>query len=74
MFSSLFISQVHVKVSIPKGVKFIGHPGKHHLTRKKCVAPGEATPTSIVFSFTELGLVNITGALGELSHKVYQFV
>nr|XP_040039708.1 C3 and PZP-like alpha-2-macroglobulin domain-containing protein 8 [Gasterosteus aculeatus aculeatus] len=53
-------SEVHVKVSVPKGIKFIGHPGKHHLTRKKCVAPGEATPTSIVLSFTELGSANIT--------------
>lgn len=53
--------QVHVKVSIPKGIKFVGHPGKHHLTRKKCVAPGEATPTSIVLSFTEVGPANITG-------------
>ncbi|XP_029905241.1 C3 and PZP-like alpha-2-macroglobulin domain-containing protein 8 [Myripristis murdjan] len=53
-------SEVHVKVSVPKGIKFVGHPGKHHLTRKKCVAPGEATPTSIVLSFTELGAANIT--------------
>lgn len=53
--------QVHVKVSVPKGIKFVGHPGKHHLTRKKCVPPGEATPTSIVFSVTELGPANITG-------------
>lgn len=63
LFSSplFFLSQVHVKVSVPKGIKFVGHPGKHHLTRKKCVAPGEATPTSIVLSFTELGFANITG-------------
>uniref|UniRef100_A0A673A0I2 Kazal-like domain-containing protein n=1 Tax=Sphaeramia orbicularis TaxID=375764 RepID=A0A673A0I2_9TELE len=53
-------SEVHVKISVPKGIKFVGHPGKHHLTRKKCVAPGEATPTSIVLSFTELGSANIT--------------
>lgn len=53
--------QVHVKVSVPKGIKFVGHPGKHHLTRKKCVPPGEATPTSIVFSVTELGPAHITG-------------
>ncbi|KAG5851317.1 hypothetical protein ANANG_G00091890 [Anguilla anguilla] len=53
-------SEVHVKVSVPKGIKFVGHPGKHHLTRKKCVAPGEATPTFIVLSFTELGSANIT--------------
>lgn len=54
--------QVHVKISVPKGIKFVGHPGKHHLTRKKCVAPGEAKPTSIVLSFSELGLSNITGS------------
>ncbi|KAM9761751.1 C3 and PZP-like alpha-2-macroglobulin domain-containing protein 8 isoform 1-T1 [Menidia menidia] len=53
-------SEVHLKVSIPKGIKFIGHPGKHHLTRKKCLASGEVTPTSIVLSFSELGPVNIT--------------
>jgi len=56
-------SQVHVKISVPKGIKFVGHPGKHHLTRKKCVAPGEAKPTSIVLSFSELGLSNITGSI-----------
>lgn len=55
--------QVHVKISVPKGIKFVGHPGKHHLTRKKCVAPGEAKPTSIVLSFNELGLSNITGSI-----------
>lgn len=59
--SPLSSSQVHVKVSVPKGIKFVGHPGKHHLTRKKCVPPGEATPTSIVLSVTELGPANITG-------------
>nr|XP_015220823.1 PREDICTED: C3 and PZP-like alpha-2-macroglobulin domain-containing protein 8 [Lepisosteus oculatus] len=53
-------AEVHIKVSVPKGIKFVGHPGKHHLTRKKCVAPGEATPTPIVLSFTELGVANIT--------------
>lgn len=61
--SAPLLSQVHVKVSVPKGIKFVGHPGKHHLTRKKCVAPGEATPTSIVLSFTELGSANITGTV-----------
>lgn len=60
-FVSPLPSQVHVKVSVPKGIKFVGHPGKHHLTRKKCVPPGEATPTSIVLSVTELGPANITG-------------
>ncbi|XP_061833863.1 C3 and PZP-like alpha-2-macroglobulin domain-containing protein 8 isoform X1 [Nerophis lumbriciformis] len=53
-------AEVHIKVSVPKGIKFIGHPGKHHLTRKKCVAPGDATPTTIVFAFSELGPANIT--------------
>nr|XP_020636674.1 C3 and PZP-like alpha-2-macroglobulin domain-containing protein 8 [Pogona vitticeps] len=52
--------EVHVKVSAPQGITFVGHPGKRHLTRKKCVAPGEAKPTSIVLSFTELGQNNIT--------------
>ncbi|TWW57860.1 C3 and PZP-like alpha-2-macroglobulin domain-containing protein 8 [Takifugu flavidus] len=53
-------AEVHVKVSVPKGIKFVGHPGKHHLTRKKCVPPGEAAPTSIVLSVNELGPANIT--------------
>ncbi|XP_041912709.1 C3 and PZP-like alpha-2-macroglobulin domain-containing protein 8 isoform X1 [Alosa sapidissima] len=53
-------TEVHIKVSVPKGIRFVGHPGKHHLTRKKCVAPGEATPTFIVLSFAELGVANIT--------------
>ncbi|TRY62333.1 hypothetical protein DNTS_025869, partial [Danionella cerebrum] len=53
-------AEVHVKVSVPKGIKFVGHPGKHHLTRKKCVAPGEATPTFIVLLFSELVSANIT--------------
>ncbi|XP_063146713.1 C3 and PZP-like alpha-2-macroglobulin domain-containing protein 8 [Candoia aspera] len=52
--------EVHVKISVAKGIKFVGHPGKHHLTRKKCVAPGKAKPTSIVLSFSELGQNNIT--------------
>lgn len=60
-FVSSLPSQVHVKVSVPKGIKFVGHPGKHHLTRKKCVPPGEAAPTSIVLSVNELGPANITG-------------
>ncbi|XP_039622768.1 C3 and PZP-like alpha-2-macroglobulin domain-containing protein 8 isoform X2 [Polypterus senegalus] len=53
-------AEVHVKVSIPRGVKFVGHPGKHHLTRKKCIAPGEAKPTFIVLSFGDLGIANIS--------------
>ncbi|KAJ7415213.1 C3 and PZP-like alpha-2-macroglobulin domain-containing protein 8 [Willisornis vidua] len=52
--------EVHMKISVPKGIKFVGHPGKHHLTRKKCIAPGEAKPTSVVLAFHELGLSNIT--------------
>ncbi|KAG8126756.1 putative C3 and PZP-like alpha-2-macroglobulin domain-containing protein [Naja naja] len=51
---------VHVKISVAKGIKFVGHPGKQHLTRKKCVARGKAKPTSIVLSFGELGQNNIT--------------
>ncbi|KAL1022981.1 hypothetical protein UPYG_G00035010 [Umbra pygmaea] len=53
-------AEVHIKVTVPKAIKFVGHPGKHHLTRKKCVAAGEAALTSIVLSFTELGYANIT--------------
>uniref|UniRef100_H9G5Q9 Kazal-like domain-containing protein n=1 Tax=Anolis carolinensis TaxID=28377 RepID=H9G5Q9_ANOCA len=52
--------EVHVKISVPKGIRFVGHPGKHHLTRKKCVGPGKARPTSVVLSFAELGQNNIT--------------
>ncbi|XP_061457145.1 C3 and PZP-like alpha-2-macroglobulin domain-containing protein 8 isoform X3 [Rhineura floridana] len=52
--------EVHVKISVLKGINFVGHPGKHHLARKKCVAPGEAKPMSIVLAFTELGQTNIT--------------
>ncbi|XP_039194420.1 C3 and PZP-like alpha-2-macroglobulin domain-containing protein 8 isoform X3 [Crotalus tigris] len=52
--------EVHVKILVAKGIKFVGHPGKQHLTRKKCVAPGKAKPTSIVLSFGELGQNNIT--------------
>ncbi|XP_053147686.1 C3 and PZP-like alpha-2-macroglobulin domain-containing protein 8 isoform X2 [Hemicordylus capensis] len=52
--------EVHVKISVPKGIQFVGHPGRHHLTRKKCVAPGQAKATSIVLAFSELGQNNIT--------------
>ncbi|XP_054835570.1 C3 and PZP-like alpha-2-macroglobulin domain-containing protein 8 [Eublepharis macularius] len=52
--------EVHIKVVVPKGIKFVGHPGKHHLTRRKCVTPGEAKATSVVLSFSKLGLNNIT--------------
>ncbi|XP_067824744.1 C3 and PZP-like alpha-2-macroglobulin domain-containing protein 8 [Heptranchias perlo] len=53
-------AEVHVKVTVPKGIKFIGHPGKRHLTRKMCISSEEAKPTSIVLSFSDLGLTNIT--------------
>ncbi|XP_029470045.1 C3 and PZP-like alpha-2-macroglobulin domain-containing protein 8 isoform X2 [Rhinatrema bivittatum] len=53
-------TEVHVKVSVPKGIRFIGYPGKHHLTRKMCVPAGEIKPTFIVLSFSELGSSNIT--------------
>lgn len=53
--------QVYVKVSVPKGIRFVGHPGKRHLTKKMCVAPGEMEPTWLVLSFSDLGLINITG-------------
>ncbi|KAG9486395.1 hypothetical protein GDO78_006660 [Eleutherodactylus coqui] len=52
--------EVHIKIMITKGVKFVGYPGKQHLVRKLCVASGETKPTSAVFSFSELGLANIS--------------
>lgn len=66
--------QVHVKISVPKGIKFVGHPGKHHMTRKKCVAPGEAKPTSIVLSFGELGQNNITGGAWLFDFDLWSWV
>ncbi|XP_078412272.1 C3 and PZP-like alpha-2-macroglobulin domain-containing protein 8 isoform X2 [Cetorhinus maximus] len=53
-------AEVHVKITVPKGIKFIGHQGKRHLTRKMCVSSEETKPTSIVLSFSELGPANIT--------------
>ncbi|KAM4608160.1 C3 and PZP-like alpha-2-macroglobulin domain-containing protein 8 [Discoglossus pictus] len=53
-------AEVHIKITIPKGIKFVGYPGKQHLIRKLCVASGETKPTSAVFSFTDLGQANIT--------------
>ncbi|CAH2293294.1 C3 and PZP-like alpha-2-macroglobulin domain-containing 8 [Pelobates cultripes] len=53
-------AEVHIKISIPKGIKFVGYPGKQHLIRKLCVASGETKPTSAVFSFSELGQANIS--------------
>lgn len=53
--------QVYVKISVPKGIQFVGHPGKRHLTKKTCVASGEMEPTWVVLSFGDLGLSNITG-------------
>lgn len=53
--------QVYVKISVPKGIRFVGHPGKRHLTKKMCMAPGETEPTWVVLSFSDLGLSNITG-------------
>ncbi|KAM4808477.1 C3 and PZP-like alpha-2-macroglobulin domain-containing protein 8 isoform 1-T1 [Rhinophrynus dorsalis] len=52
--------EVHIKITIPKGIKFVGYPGKQHLMRKLCVASGEIKPTSAVFSFNELGQANIS--------------
>ncbi|XP_073449024.1 C3 and PZP-like alpha-2-macroglobulin domain-containing protein 8 isoform X1 [Aquarana catesbeiana] len=52
--------EVHIKIMITKGVKFVGYPGKQYLIRKLCVAPGETKPTSAVFSFSELGQENIS--------------
>uniref|UniRef100_A0A480DIY3 C3 and PZP-like alpha-2-macroglobulin domain-containing protein 8 n=2 Tax=Sus scrofa TaxID=9823 RepID=A0A480DIY3_PIG len=53
-------AEVYVKFSVPKGIRFVGHPGKRHLTKKTCVAPGETEPTWVVLSFSDLGLSNIT--------------
>ncbi|XP_053558866.1 C3 and PZP-like alpha-2-macroglobulin domain-containing protein 8 [Bombina bombina] len=53
-------AEVHIKITIPKGIKFVGYPGKQYLIRKLCVASGETKPTSAVFSFTELGQTNIS--------------
>lgn len=53
--------QVYVKISVPKGIRFVGHPGKRHLAKKMCLAPGETKPTWVVLSFGDLGLSNITG-------------
>lgn len=53
--------QVHVKISVPKGIRFVGHPGKRHLTKKMCVASGETEPAWVVLSFSDLGLSNVTG-------------
>ncbi|XP_078742084.1 C3 and PZP-like alpha-2-macroglobulin domain-containing protein 8 [Lampetra fluviatilis] len=63
-------AEVHVKVTVPKGVKFVGHHGKQHLTRKMCVEADETKTTSLVLSFAELGQTNITArafAYGEAS-------
>nr|XP_045364134.1 C3 and PZP-like alpha-2-macroglobulin domain-containing protein 8 isoform X3 [Camelus bactrianus] len=54
-------AEVYAKISVPKGIRFVGHPGKRHLTKKTCVAPGETEPTWVVLSFSDLGLSNITG-------------
>lgn len=53
--------QVYVKVSVPKGIQRVGHPGKRHLTKKMRVTSGETEPTSAVLSFSDLGLSNIPG-------------
>ena len=55
--------QVYMKISVPKGIQLVGHPGKRHLTKKTCVASGETEPTSVVLSFGDLGLSNITGEI-----------
>ncbi|XP_044109924.1 C3 and PZP-like alpha-2-macroglobulin domain-containing protein 8 isoform X6 [Neovison vison] len=63
-------AEVYVKISVPKGIRFVGHPGKRHLTKKMCVASGEMEPTWVVLSFSDLGSSNITAkalAYGEAS-------
>ncbi|XP_038422871.1 C3 and PZP-like alpha-2-macroglobulin domain-containing protein 8 isoform X5 [Canis lupus familiaris] len=62
--------QVYVKISVPKGIRFVGHPGKRHLTKKMCVASGETEPAWVVLSFSDLGISNVTAkalAYGETS-------
>ncbi|XP_038284201.1 C3 and PZP-like alpha-2-macroglobulin domain-containing protein 8 isoform X5 [Canis lupus familiaris] len=62
--------QVYVKISVPKGIRFVGHPGKRHLTKKMCVASGEMEPAWVVLSFSDLGISNVTAkalAYGETS-------
>uniref|UniRef100_A0A2K5D6R1 C3 and PZP like alpha-2-macroglobulin domain containing 8 n=1 Tax=Aotus nancymaae TaxID=37293 RepID=A0A2K5D6R1_AOTNA len=46
-------AEVYMKLSVPKGIQFVGHPGKRHLTKKMCVASGEAEPTWVVLSFSD---------------------
>ncbi|XP_025771639.1 C3 and PZP-like alpha-2-macroglobulin domain-containing protein 8 [Puma concolor] len=53
-------AEVYVKISVPKGIRFVGHPGRRHLTKKMCVASGETEPTWVVLSFGDLGLSNVT--------------
>ncbi|XP_061277682.1 C3 and PZP-like alpha-2-macroglobulin domain-containing protein 8 isoform X2 [Bos javanicus] len=53
-------AEVYMKISVPKGIQFVGHPGKRHLTKKTCVASGETEPMWVVLSFGDLGLSNIT--------------
>ncbi|XP_043910701.1 C3 and PZP-like alpha-2-macroglobulin domain-containing protein 8 [Protopterus annectens] len=53
-------AEVHLKVSVPKGIKFVGHPGKYHMTRKMCISSMDAKCNSVVLTFSELGLGNIT--------------
>ncbi|XP_036271779.1 C3 and PZP-like alpha-2-macroglobulin domain-containing protein 8 [Pipistrellus kuhlii] len=63
-------TEVYVKISVPKGTRFVGHPGRRHLTRKMCVASGETEPLWVVLAFGDLGLSNITAkvlAYGETS-------
>ncbi|XP_023619079.1 C3 and PZP-like alpha-2-macroglobulin domain-containing protein 8, partial [Myotis lucifugus] len=63
-------AEVYVQISVPKGTRFVGHPGKRHLTKKLCVASGETEPIWVVLSFSDLGLSNITAkvlAYGETS-------
>ncbi|XP_059552320.1 C3 and PZP-like alpha-2-macroglobulin domain-containing protein 8 [Myotis daubentonii] len=63
-------AEVYVKISVPKGTRFVGHPGRRHLTKKLCMASGETEPIWVVLSFSDLGLSNITAkvlAYGETS-------
>ncbi|EPY88453.1 C3 and PZP-like, alpha-2-macroglobulin domain containing 8-like protein [Camelus ferus] len=66
-------AEVYAKISVPKGIRFVGHPGKRHLTKKTCVAPGETEPTWVVLSFSDLGLSNITERVHISTPNKYEF-
>ncbi|KAM8765901.1 LOW QUALITY PROTEIN: C3 and PZP-like alpha-2-macroglobulin domain-containing protein 8 [Rhynchonycteris naso] len=38
-------TDVYVRISVPKGTRFVGNPGTYHLNKKMCVASGGTEPT-----------------------------